>query len=92
VFELQIMPQALHYVLSAPGGGGGGGGSASASAQPQEAAGSAGWGGDFGTIAVYTCPRSCPLADVEGGPYAEEVAWVQPAGDKPQPPPMASVD
>ena len=38
---------------------------------------------DFGTVAVYTCSRSCVgrAADVAEA-YAQEAAWVQPAGDE----------
>ena len=61
VFELQVMPQALHFALGAG---------------VEEAAVSL----DFGTVAIYTCSRSCPLgAEV---PLVEEVAWVQTSGEK----------
>ena len=57
VFELQVMPQTLHYVL------------------PEGGAGAAA-GMDFGTLCVYTCPKSCALD--EGARCVEEVVWVQP--------------
>ncbi len=59
VFELQLMPQALHYLL------------------PPSGAEEVGVSIDFGTLAVYTCSKSCPLG---AEPFAKEVAWVQPAG------------
>lgn len=64
-FELQIMPQALHYVLP--------GGPASVTAEDDAV------DMDFGTIVLFTCTRSCA---VDGGGYAEELVWVQPAAEK----------
>ena len=63
-FEFQIMPQALNFVL--PGG-------KSAVAAVDDSRVSL----DFGTVAVYTCTRSC----VGVGP-ASEFAWVQPSADE----------
>jgi hypothetical protein len=57
VFELQVMPQTLHFAL--PEGG-------------DTLAG----GMDFGTLCVYTCPKSCALED--GARCVEECVWVQP--------------
>ncbi len=77
-FEFQVMPQLLNYVLDTDG-----------SAGTTQAADL-----DFGTIAVYTCTRSCELAGTSGGRrgaaggegevpqpclYVPEVAWVQPS-------------
>ncbi len=58
-FEFQVMPQALHYVL--PGG------------EAKIAAVGDAVTIDFGTLAVFTCTRSCA-----GAECAEELCWVQP--------------
>jgi len=43
-----------------------------------EAGEAGGAAGDWGAIAVYSCPASCPPpADAESA-YVEEFAWVQP--------------
>jgi hypothetical protein len=72
LFEFQLLPQALSYLL--PGG--------KADVAASGPSGLAGVDLDFGTIAVYTCSRSCVggAADADSA-YASEAAWVQPAGE-----------
>jgi len=65
VFEFQVMPQSLHYLLQENGA--------------QNAISL-----DFGTLAVYTCPLSCPLAP--GQRFSREVVWVQASGANEPPP------
>eukprot|EP00741_Cyanophora_paradoxa_P017275 tig00020961_g16685.t1 len=59
-FEFQVMPQLLYYLRL----------DESAEAEAGAAATL-----DFGTLAVYTCRRTCELG---GGPYAPEFVWRQP--------------
>jgi pre-rRNA-processing protein TSR4 len=86
-FEFQLMPQLLNYVNTAPQGSGGGG---------------SGVDLDFGTLAVYTCTRSCsadsgaPSEAAAGGAaaspssssssYVPEYVWVQPLRDEDEAP------
>jgi hypothetical protein len=73
LFEFQLLPQALSYLL--PG--------AKADVAATGPSGLAGVDLDFGTIAVYTCSRSCVGgAGDAADAYAQEAAWVQPAGEE----------
>ncbi len=78
LFEIQIMPQILSYVLQG----------LKATVSATGPAGIEGVDLDFGTLAIYTCSKSCiEKVKLEGGseshdsPYLEEVLWVQPAGE-----------
>jgi len=73
LFEFQLLPQALSYLL--PGG--------KADVAATGPSGLAGVDLDFGTIAVYTCSRSCVGGEADAADaYAQEAAWVQPAGEE----------
>jgi pre-rRNA-processing protein TSR4 len=66
-FEFQVMPQLLHYLrvdadAQMPGG------------RPGEAVRLAAM--DWGTLAAYTCTKSCDVSTAVGG-YVEEVLWRQ---------------
>ena len=82
-FEFQIMPQLLAHVTTDAPVGDTAAATASTAMHPSDC--------DFGTIAVYTCTRSCDrLARAASGiaasahlqpPYALELVWVQPAAE-----------
>ncbi len=65
-FEFQVMPQALQYVLHD------GVAKVTAAADLVDL--------QFGTIAIYTCTKSCPIdaSATSGRFYVKEWAWVQP--------------
>jgi len=73
LFEIQIMPQILSYVLQG----------LKATVSATGPAGIEGVDLDFGTLAIYTCSKSCiEKSTYEGAsPYIEECVWVQPASE-----------
>lgn len=80
LFEIQIMPQILSYVLQG----------LKATVSATGPAGVEGVDLDFGTLAIYTCSKSCTekakidgtlSGESENSPYLEEILWVQPAGE-----------